>query len=833
MFIVPRNILSKCDDQGCQPVRKFSRLTRYSNPKDYNDNEDATTYDKRLRGPVRPIELDIDPETGMKNYIANEKGDWATSVAYVKHSFERSIHHGRLYTNGQGLFKGKDADLAEALRLMGQGLHTLEDFSAHSNYVELALRNQGFHNVFPHCGTDTQVNIRGKYIFPLVTGTFGMVDFYHSVLGEATDHFTQNEVNEMDNAMQIAQTSAHASNPLFTLIKLLSKVPGTRDLCLEAEELQRKADMQSRELGESGSVGSGWYSGQRGIDDGAYAGTSRAPGDWNPGQPEWGPPQAYPPQSSGYDSMPAWSQYSGGPSQQQPWSQQQYQAYNPSGPQPQWNDQQHPQSFNMQGAPPQPQWQPPQQNPQFGQQAQWQDSYPQHPPSYNPNPPYQPPYQPPPDHRPQSYSQQPGPQQPSWQTQQPPRPPTAGSAQTQPPQTQSVPSNEQQPQELPAGANPQPTPVQPQQQPTSVPGGLPDLPNFDPAKTISQIYPILAFRDKVVRTISAVIEKIPGLEALVDRITETLTVFVLSLLAPFVRPLLKALTKSLQLSSSGVVESSAKHQFEPWSDPNCTNPTHSMLSKDHFSNVLNEPAGLVAAEVVKFIAPRVLYAWQHPDVPVDQVLRDVEKIFHHPAFRNMELEVHRNMFQAVERWQRGYQGAPLGDILSSEGVKNGKNQKAQTHAGHSHAPLPIPGGAQFQQFHHQFQHHHGGAGRGGGMHFNVGGVDVGHLASQVMGGGGHHQGGGGAANVGSYLNLASKLPGMHGLGKINKYANMMQSFGGGRRELDESEVSGVAGEQGFLGGEIGGQREFQDAESGANTAGGEAEGWQAIPPPAG
>ena len=87
--------------------------------------------------------------------------------------------------------------------------------------------------------------------------------------------------------------------------------------------------------------------------------------------------------------------------------------------------------------------------------------------------------------------------------------------------------------------------------------------------------------------------------------------------------------------------------------------------------------------------------------------------------------------------------------------------------------------------------------------------------------------------MGTYLNMASKLPGMHGLGKFNKYANMMSSFSGGRRELDESEVSGVAGEQGFLGGEIGGAREFQDAESGASTAGGGAEAWQPIPPPPG
>jgi len=55
-------------------------------------------------------------QTGMKNYIANENGGWATSAGYVKFSFSRSIHFGRLYTSGSGSSRGRDADLHEALR---------------------------------------------------------------------------------------------------------------------------------------------------------------------------------------------------------------------------------------------------------------------------------------------------------------------------------------------------------------------------------------------------------------------------------------------------------------------------------------------------------------------------------------------------------------------------------------------------------------------------------------------------------------------------------------------------------------------------------------------
>jgi len=155
------------------------------NPKDYADNLDARQYDPRLRPPVQPIELQIDPNTGMKNYIANESLGIATSSGYVKYSFARSIHFGRVYTSGSGSTRHQDPDLYEALRCLGQGLHCLEDFGAHTNYTELALRELGYRDVFPHTGTMTEMDVRGKRVYPLVTGTFGAVDFLMSVLGEA------------------------------------------------------------------------------------------------------------------------------------------------------------------------------------------------------------------------------------------------------------------------------------------------------------------------------------------------------------------------------------------------------------------------------------------------------------------------------------------------------------------------------------------------------------------------------------------------------------------------------------------------------------------------
>jgi hypothetical protein len=376
------------------------------NPLGYADGADARKYDPRLRGPVDPKELEIDPRTGMKNYIANESGDWATSAGYLRFSFARCIHFGRVYTHGASGTSGKDEDLCEALRCLGQALHCMEDFGAHTNYCELALKELGFHQVYPHCGTATQIHIKGKTVFPLVTGTFGGVDFLHSVLGEATDHFAQSEVDEVEIALK------------------------------NAEQLSKS--------------GGGGASGERGLFGSGSGG-------------------------GGQDFISLISQL----------------------------------------------------------------------------------------------------------------PSIGGDFASQARNLQAASAAREQENVSRANVN-------------LVPGMSE---NFDPVKVAKQIYPILLFRDKIVKSINSVIAKIPGLEKLIEHISETLTAFVLGLLAPFVRPIITQVSKALKDGSSGVISASANSQFEPWKDPNCSNPTHSMLSKDHFTNILNSCGGRVAATILQYVVP--------------------------------------------------------------------------------------------------------------------------------------------------------------------------------------------------------------------------------------
>ncbi|KAI0885037.1 heterokaryon incompatibility Het-C [Annulohypoxylon maeteangense] len=481
------------------------------NPLGYADGDDARTFDKRLRGPVSPIETEIDTRTGMKNYISNEHGSWATSAGYLRFSIGRSIHFGRLYCHGSH-GKGKEEDLCEALRCLGQSLHCMEDFSAHSNYCELALRELGYHEVFPHCGSGSEIHLRGKRVFPLVTGTFGGVDFLHSVLGEANDHFTQSEVDQLDIALKNSEQGAGGAGPSSgsrgfgggigsgagDFISLVSQLPGIGGgMASEARGLKRMAEDQDRR-----------------------------------------------------------------------------------------NEQ--------------------------------QDSY---------------------------YA-------------------TRASS----------------------GAN------------QNIVPGMSE--NFDPVKVSKQIYPILEFRDKIVKSINRGIAKIPGLENLLEHISETLTAFVLGLLAPFVRPIINAVTKALKDGSSGVINASAHSQLEPWKNPQCTDPTHSMLSKDHFTNILNPCAGRIATTILKYVVPRILYAWDNPGVPVDEVVNDVLRAFHHPALRDEHVEIQREMFDTVRKWADEYpRRHEINHVLGSDSVRNGKNHILSGQKGHSHGGGIFDGGLKEQLGH--------------------------------------------------------------------------------------------------------------------------------------
>ncbi|KAI5298543.1 hypothetical protein KEM56_003967, partial [Ascosphaera pollenicola] len=422
---------------------------------------------------------------------------------------------------------------------MGQGLHTLEDFSAHSNYIELTLRQMGYMNVFPHTGVKSAITLRGKKVFPLVTGSFGGVDFFHSVIGEANDHFAQSQTEEVDiepselqgmnNALDTAQQTTSSHPVLGLLTSLLGKLPGgnSRELIDEANELQRSADAQSWQNQEDEVRGA-------------------EPMNRTPDASDY---YAYAPGGNAYGSSVS---YRDGPADYE------------TAPKP---------HHDTSGAP------------EYGI-------------------------------------------------------PLAGHT-----------SNN-----------------------TAGPEAVKPTANFDPQKTIDKVKPILAFRDKINRKINDIVEKVPYLETIREKISDDVQILVFSFLAPFIKPVIKLATNGLKEGSSELLKKSEEQQYEPWKDPYCTDPTHSLLSKDHFSNVLNEPAGKVAAEIVKYVVPKILLAWEREQLDVKEVTEDCVHIMHHPSLRDPHSEAQKAMFDVVEDWAKSKPRGWINDILSADSVRAGKNQ---------------------------------------------------------------------------------------------------------------------------------------------------------------
>ncbi|KAE8205473.1 hypothetical protein CF327_g7645 [Tilletia walkeri] len=74
----------------------------------------------------------------------------------------------------------------------------------------------------------------------------------------------------------------------------------------------------------------------------------------------------------------------------------------------------------------------------------------------------------------------------------------------------------------------------------------------------------------------------------------------------------------LQTGSAQI--SKQEEQFEVFNDPNASDPTHSMLSKDHFAKILNEVAGNIAKIIVKHTVNNVVKAWDDQGMSVDQIV---------------------------------------------------------------------------------------------------------------------------------------------------------------------------------------------------------------------
>jgi hypothetical protein len=110
-------------------------------------------------------------------------------------------------------------------------------------------------------------------------------------------------------------------------------------------------------------------------------------------------------------------------------------------------------------------------------------------------------------------------------------------------------------------------------------GPTQDVNTMSPQEIYKNLFRILTFRDNVMMWIETTMEKIPGLSSLIEKISNSLSVFVFTLIEPYVQPLIKQALGGLKMGSSQVINQ--EDQYEVFNNPNASDPTHSMLSKDH------------------------------------------------------------------------------------------------------------------------------------------------------------------------------------------------------------------------------------------------------------
>lgn len=116
-----------------------------------------------------------------------------------------------------------------------------------------------------------------------------------------------------------------------------------------------------------------------------------------------------------------------------------------------------------------------------------------------------------------------------------------------------------------------------------------------------------------------------------------------------------------------------------------------MLSKDHFTNILNEIAGKTAKKVVQWVVPQLMQAWDDHNMDVNRLMnRIISGVLHHPAQRQQgedgAEEGRRIIFGSIEQWWNEMDEGAKNEYrrkLSREGVENGQNHKEGQHdSGH-------------------------------------------------------------------------------------------------------------------------------------------------------
>ena len=206
-------------------------------------------------------------------------------------------------------------------------------------------------------------------------------------------------------------------------------------------------------------------------------------------------------------------------------------------------------------------------------------------------------------------------------------------------------------------------------------------------QVFAQLKPAIEFHDDLLKQVSQAMSNIPVLGKIIEQLEEQLSLFVFQQIAPFVIPVIDQVKNELATGSTEIIEQSKNEQHNVFHDDDCSNPTHSMLSKDHFSNILNEIAGHTASKVVSWVVPQIMDCWDDDRADVDRVLSSIIfGVLHHPAQREgadrATNEGRAIIFRSIEEWWSNMPENAKNEYrekLSRRGTENGQNHKEGVH----------------------------------------------------------------------------------------------------------------------------------------------------------
>jgi len=161
-----------------------------------------------------PTTLDrnaFDPRSIDTDFTALVFPEDKLNAVLPKRSMKRYIRRPIAYMIKQLEAAKKEGMTAKGMRQFGEALHVLEDYFAHSNFVELCLRKIGHTEVLPWT-TRIESREMSRHEWPVITGMFGALDIVGSVTAPLAELLYRNDTStglkpgersDFDNVMLI------------------------------------------------------------------------------------------------------------------------------------------------------------------------------------------------------------------------------------------------------------------------------------------------------------------------------------------------------------------------------------------------------------------------------------------------------------------------------------------------------------------------------------------------------------------------------------------------------------------------------------------------------